>query len=146
MIEDLTWVQHMHTVFYGWLPGGVIMPFIGAVAGFVYGLYRYVRSFKYLYYYYIEHGAVIWWTDNYTTELRKVSKKHDLCEHYTVFGYVGGLLGCALFPVAGIIIGSLWPIAVLIGILTIPNLALRHIAKEKRTKALFEQALKGEKE
>ena len=140
MIEGLL---HLHTVGYSWLPGGIIMPAIGIILGLSYGIYRYVRSFKYLYYYYIEHGVVIWWTDNYTSELKAVMKRYDLYEHYTVFGYVGGLLGCVLFPAAGLIIGSLWPIAALIGLLTIPNLVLRHVAKEKRTKAIFEQTLKG---
>ncbi len=134
------------TQVYAYLPGGYIIPMICAVIGFSYALYRYIRSFKYLYYYYIEHGEVMWWMDDDKhKEMAEINKKHRLYKHFKNFGYVGGMFALVPFTIAGAVLGSIWPVVIVIGILTIPNLLLRHIAREKRSKAVFEQTLKGAK-
>lgn len=136
------------TEVYSWLPGGYILPMIGATIGFSYAMYRYIRSFKYLYYYYIETGEVLWWMDcDKHKEMIEMNKQHrlKLDDRFKNFGYVGGMFSLVPFTVLGIGLGSIWPVVVVVGILTIPNLLLRHIAREKRTKAIFQQTLKGDK-
>lgn len=129
---------------YSYLPGTYVVPLISIVCGTLYGVYRYVRSFPYLYYYYIEHGIVICWTDNYRSPLKELRQKYKLDKHYDPYGYIGGLGGILGFAFLSLIIGSLWPVSVVVGILTIPNFVLRHMAREKRAKVIFEQNLKGE--
>ncbi len=132
---------------YWWLPGGYIIPMLGAVTGFSYAMYRYVRSFKYLYHYYIETGEVLCWMDCDThTEMVEMNKKHrlKLDDNFKNFGYIGGMAALIPFTVIGAIIGSVWPLAVAIGILTIPNFVLKRIAREKRSKAVFKQKLEAE--
>lgn len=128
---------------FAYLPGGYIFPLIGAICGFLYGTYRFIRSFRYLYCYYIEHGVVLCWTDGNKADLMAVTEKYHLNKNFDVFGYVGGIFGIIIYTVLGIVAGSAWPIAAVVGILTIPNFILRHIAREKRSKAIFEQTLKG---
>lgn len=132
---------------YLWLPGGAIVPSFFCVLGFMYGMYRYIRSFKYIYYYYIEHGIVVCSMDNREDSVNRVAKKYKLPnpDYFKPHGYVTGLLIIVLCTILGIIIGSLWPASLIIGILTIPNFALRRFAREKRNKAIFEQELKGTK-
>lgn len=111
--------------------------------GLAWGLYRYGRSMKYLYFYYIEHGDVIWSMESNWSEMKEVIKKHNLYEHFSPHGYVTGLgtiLGCT---VLGLISGTFYPISIAVGILTIPNITLRWLAKEKRAKAVFQQNLNG---
>jgi len=113
--------------------------------GLSWGLYRYGRSLIYLYYYYIEHGDVIWSMENHWSDMKEVIKKHKLYEYFTPHGYVTGLvvvLGCGLL---GFIVGVIYPITIVIGILTIPNITLRWLAKEKRSKTVFQQKLKDAK-
>lgn len=114
---------------------------ITTLIGLAYGLYRYGRSLKYLYYYYIEHGHIVWWMDNYQSTMKEVVKKHKLYEHFTCQGYVGGLGIILVTTFLGWLIGILWPITVVIGILTVPNLLIRYVAREKRAKAVFHQTL-----
>ena len=138
----LQWLTNV----YFYLPGGYIIPMIGAATGFSYAMYRYVRSFKYLYYYYIETGEVLWWMDNDKhKEMVEINKKHrlKLDDHFKNFGYVGGMFSLVPITIAGAVLGSIWPVVLAVGILTIPNLLLRHVAREKRSKAIFEQTLKG---
>lgn len=140
----MTLLQEIHAV-YSWLPGGAIVPLSCAVIGLLIGLVQYIHSFKYLYAYYIEHGEVICWMEQYVSEMRVVAKKHKLAEFYNPSGYVSGILGMFFYAIIGIIIGTIWPVSVAIGVLTIPNFALRYFAKERRNKAIFEQELKGTK-
>lgn len=132
---------------YTYLPGGAIVPIIFCVLGFMHGIYRYIRSFKYLYYYYIEHGVVICNMESHVDAVNVIAKKHNLpnSDYFEPHGYVTGLLIIVFFTILGIIVGSLWPASLIIGILTIPNFALRRFAREKRNKAIFEQELKGTK-
>jgi len=117
----------------------------GTFFGLCYGIYRYGRSLKYLYYYYIEHGIVIWSMDGRSRreEMQEVVKRNNLYEYFTPHGYVTGLGFMVLFTALGWLVGVLYPIAIVIGILTIPNLTLRWVAKEKRAKAVFQQNLQG---
>lgn len=136
--------QELHAS-YSWLPGGAIVPLVCAAIGLLIGLVQYIHSFKYLCAYYIEHGVVICWMETYVSEMRKVAKKHKLAEFYTPAGYVSGILGMFLFTILGMVIGTIWPLSMAIGVLTIPNFALRYFAKERRNKVIFEQTLKGTK-
>lgn len=128
-----------HPVPYIWWAGMFI--------GFSYGLYRYLRSFKYLYYYYIEHGSVPFNLDgtHRNNEMLEVIKKHKLYEYFTPHGYVSGLGIMAMCTGFGMLMGGLYPVTITVGILAIPNLLLRWLAKEKRAKAVFKQTLEGAK-
>jgi len=145
MIE--TYTQALNGMYY-WLPGGVIAPACFLLLGFSWGMSRYIRSFKYIYYFYIEHGIVIWNTDgrDRTAAMNKIAKKYKLLDsdYFEPHGYVTGLGIVGLCSLLGLLIGSLWPLSLVIGILTIPNFVLRRVAREKRNKAIFEQELKGE--
>ena len=140
-------IQELNAM-YHWLPGGVIAPACFFLLGFGWGLSRYFRSFKYIYYYYIEHGEVIWNMEGRDRKnaMSEVAKKHKLPgrEYFEPHGYVSGIgiiMGCTTL---GTIVGTLWPLSLVVGILTIPNFVLRRVAKEKRNKAIFEQTLKGD--
>jgi len=131
---------------YHWLPGGAIAPIIFCVLGFMYGMYRYIRSFKYMYYYYIEYGVVLWSLERWKSEMNEIARKYKLpnSDYFEPHGYVAGLGVIVLCAVLGTVVGTLWPISLVIGILTIPNFILRRVAREKRNKAIFEQTLKGD--
>ena len=134
---------------YDWLPGGSLVPIIFCGLGFIWGMYRYIRSFKYIYCYYIEHGIVIWGMDGAERkrDMNTVAKKYRLPDssYFEPHGYVTGLGIVVLCTILGTVVGTLWPASLAIGVLTIPNIALRRVAKEKRNKAIFEQTLKGTK-
>lgn len=133
---------------YHWLPGGAIAPVIFCTLGFTWGMSRYTRSFRYIYYYYIEHGDVIWNMEGSTRRkaMIAVAKKYKLPgrDYFTPHGYVSGLGIIVLCTLLGIFVGTLWPLSLVVGILTIPNFVLRRIAREKRTKAVFKQKLEAE--
>lgn len=145
MIE--TFIQELNKL-YTWLPGGAIAPICFFILGFMWGTYRYVRSFKYIYYYYIEHGEVIWNMEGRSRKkaMNDIAKKYKLpnSDYFSPHGYVSGLGVIGLCILLGAIVGTLWPLSLVLGILTIPNFVLRRVAREKRNKAVFEQALKGE--
>jgi len=130
---------------YHWLPGDATAPISFCVLGFIWGVSRYFRSFKYMYYYYIENGIVIWSMDEKRSEMDRIAKKYNLpnSDYFEPSGYVTGLIIILLCTILGIIVGTLWPLSLIIGVLTIPNFILRRIAREKRNKAVFEQTLKG---
>jgi len=116
-----------------------------AFLGLFWGLYRYGRSLKYLYYYYIEHGMVIWNMEGRSRreQMEVIVKKYDLSPYFTPHGYVSGLGilgGCVII---GYVVGIFYPISITVGILTIPNVVLRFVAREKRAKAVFQQNLQG---
>ena len=129
---------------YHWLPGGPIAPLIGISIGFLFGIADYIRSFKYWNRYYIEHGEVICFMESHVKEMKKVIKKHNLNKHFKPVGYVSGVTWTFLQMVLGGVVGTVWPLAVVVGIFTIPNFLIRYIAREKRSKAVFEQTLKGD--
>ena len=141
MIEQA--IAELNTM-YHWLPGGVIAPFICGTIGFMFGFTDYVRSFKYWNRYYIEHGEVICFMENHVKKMHDVVKKHRLNELFKPVGYVSGVTWTFLQTVLGVVIGTVWPLAVAIGIFTIPNFLIRYVAREKRNKAIFEQELKGD--
>lgn len=144
MIETIQVLNKM----YFWLPGGSIVPIIFCVLGFIWGMSRYVRSFRYIYYYYIEHGEVIWNMEGSSRHkaMNVIAKKYKLPgrDYFEPHGYVTGLGIIVLCTMIGTIVGTLWPVSLVIGILTIPNFVLRRVAREKRNKAVFEQTLKGD--
>ena len=133
---------------YKWLPGEALIPIIFCALGFMYGLYRYIRSFKYIYYWYIENGEVIWNMEGGRRRgaMDEIAKKHKLPHsgYFTPHGYVSGLGVICLCTAIGTVIGTLWPLSLAVGVLTIPNFVLRRVAREKRNKAIFEQELKGD--
>ena len=106
----------------------------GMLLGFSFGLYRYIRSLTYLYCFYIEHGYIPWSMDNRSRRetMQEVIKTHKLYEHFTPHGYVSGLGIILLCTGLGTVMGGLYPITTAVGILTIPNLILRWLAKEKQ--------------
>ena len=129
--------HYIHPTPYVW--------WIGMFLGLCWGLYRYGRSMKYLYFYYIEHGKVVWSLDNYESEMKAVIKKNKLYEHFSPHGYVSGMGIVCLTTAFGLIASSLWPVTLVIGILTVPNIILRFVAKDKRKKVIFVQDLKAQK-
>jgi len=141
-------IQELNEMYF-WLPGGVMVPAIFFTLGFMWGLSRYFRSFKYMYYYYIEHGEVIWSMEGgqRKDEMEEIAKKYKLPsrDYFEPHGYVTGI-GVILFcTIAGTIVGTLWPVSLVVGILTIPNFVLRRIAREARNKVVFVDGLKGTK-
>lgn len=139
-------IQGLNEAYY-WLPGGAIAPICFCILGFMWGMYRYIRSFKYMYYFYIEHGEVICAMESRRVMMDKIAKKYNLpnSDYFEPSGYVTGLLIILLCTALGIFIGTIWPVSLIVGILTIPNFVLRRVAREKRTKAVFEQTLRGTK-
>lgn len=131
---------------YVYLPGGYIVPTLCVSISFLYGITYYLSSFKYMYYHYIEHGTIFATSDGHRIDIQEIGKKYKLKKIFGVYepvGYVGGFAMIGLCTFLGVIIGSLWPVALFIGVLALPNFAIRIIAKEKRQKAIFEQKLKG---
>ena len=141
-------IQELNAI-YHWLPGGAIAPACFFLLGFGWGLYRYVRSFKYIYYYYIEHGDVIWNMEGSSRKktMNEIAKKYDLpnSDYFVPHGYVSGLGVIGLCTALGTMVGTLWPLSLIVGILTIPNFVLRRVAREKRNKEVFKQKLEGAK-
>lgn len=115
-----------------------------AFLGLCWGLYRYGRSLKYLYYYYIETGEVIWTMESRSRreKMEEVGKRYNLSEFFTPHGYVSGLGIMVTTTIIGYVTGVFYPISIIIGILTIPNIVLRFAAREKRAKVVFHQKLK----
>ncbi len=146
MIRE-AWEAVNALTYFAMLPFGAIIPAIFMCAGFCFGLYHLVRSYPYLYYYYIEHGEIVWWTDNTSTrnKMKEVIKKHRLSDTFYPYGYVGTFFGLVAWTILFTLVGTIWPITFTIGVLFIPNLAIRYFAKGRRKKAIFEQALKEEK-
>ena len=146
MIEQA--IQDLYET-YHWLPGGPIVPACFFVLGLMWGLSRYFRSFKYMYYFYIEHGEVIWSMDGSARrdDMEKVAKKYKLPtrEYFEPHGYVTGIGIIVACTAVGTIIGTLWPVSLIVGILTIPNFVLRRVAREERNKVVFVNDLKGKK-
>jgi hypothetical protein len=67
--------------------------------------------------------------------------KYKLSEFFSPHGYVTGLGIILACTILGTLAGSFWPLTLTIGILTIPNVVLRFVAREKRSKAVFKQIL-----
>jgi len=145
LAEDFQEMGVWFTESFTWSPGGVLIPLIGLSLGLCWGLYRYGRSLKYLYFYYIEHGDVVWSMESrsYRENMIEIVKKYKLSEFFKPHGYVSGLGIILACTTLGAIAGSLWPLTLAIGVLTIPNIVLRFIAREKRAKAVFQQNLQG---
>lgn len=145
LVEDFQAMGVWFTESFEWSPGGVLIPLIGLSLGLSWGLYRYARSLKYLYYYYIEHGDVVWSMESrsYREAMLEIIKKYKLSEFFNPHGYVSGLGIIVACTTLGGFAGSFWPITLVIGILTIPNILLRFIAREKRAKAVFKQTLEA---
>lgn len=139
-------IETLNTMYF-WLPGEAIGPICFCILGFIWGMSRYLRSFKYMYYYYIEHGDVICTMDSRKVDMNLIAKKYKLpnSDYFEPHGYVTGLVVIVLCTALGIFVGTFWPLSLVVGILTIPNFALRQFAREKRNKVIFKQNLKGTK-
>lgn len=145
LVEDLQSMVDWFVGSFHWSPGGILIPLIGLSLGLCWGLYRYGRSLKYLYFYYIETGDVVWSMESrsYRETMLEVIKKYKLSEFFSPHGYVSGLGIILVCITIGTLAGSFWPLTLFIGILTIPNVLLRFVARKKRAKAVFKQTLEA---
>lgn len=123
----------------------------GATIGFIIGaaqlIYVMSRVFAFCYYFYIDHGFILVSAHTHPAKIKQTLKKQGKTESIFAKGYPHAFFLSTLFLAFYIVAFNFWyvtlPIFGTLGVIILPTLIIKFLAKEKRNKVVFEQKLDG---
>lgn len=123
---------------------------IGLMLGVIHLFYSMARTLNFSYYFYIDHGFILFESgssgDN-VAKIKKTLKKLNRNDSIYAMGYPKALFINIMLILILILLGSGWhftiPIAAFILIVYIPTIIIKRAARKKRNKVIFEEKLNG---
>lgn len=123
----------------------------GATIGFIIGasqlIYTMVRVFAFSYYFYIDHGFILVAANTHPNKIIKTLKKQGKTKSFFAKGYSHAFILSILFLALWTLVLNFWfvtlPIFGTIGLIVMPSMIIKFVARKKRNKVVFEQKLDG---